>query len=252
MAPAMDPKDLASLDPALDMKITVGALKGALATIPATGALGADHARTLELVVLKLGEAETYFDRPVDEPAIYERVLAIAKAAGRGDIVSRFGKRVAQIQAYDYEFKARLQAFFGASTRAVGLFAKAVELTPEFKEAKAGLQRAQNRVSKAKAKLAALKAKAEAARTDPKAWTELGGAQADIDQLDAALASFDVAVKAAPQNVAITCKRAGVLAVTGRLEEANAAFRSALAIDPGSLNGKRGLNYTNYLQGKQG
>jgi len=252
MAPTMDPKDLASLDPALDMKVTVGALKGALATIPTTGAIGAEHARTLELVVQKLGEAESYFDRPVDEPAIYERVLAVAKAAGRGDIVTRFGKRVAQIQASDLEFKARLQAFFGASTRAAGLFAKAVELTPEFKEAKDGLQRAQNRVNKAKSKLDSLKAKADASRADAKAWTELGGAQADLDQLDAALASLDVAVKAAPQNVAVICKRAGVLAVMDRLEEANAAFKAALAIDPGSLNGKRGLNYTNYLQGKQG
>ena len=252
MAPTMDPKDLASLDPALDMKVTVGALKGALATIPATGALGAEHAKTLELVVLKLGEAETYFDRPVDEPGIYERVLAIAKAAGRGDIVTRFGKRVAQIQAADLEFRARLQAFFGASTRAVGLFAKAVELTPEFKEAKDGLQKAQNRVNKANSKLPSLKAKADASRADAKAWTELGGAQADLDLLDAALASLDVAVRASPQGVAIICKRAGVLAVMGRLEEANAAFKGALGIDPGSLNGKRGLNYTNYLQGKVG
>ncbi len=246
-----DLKEFAALDAELDMTITIAKLKEALESMPSSGSLSADHGRTLDLVIQKMGEAERYFERPVDEPAIYERLLAVARLAGRDDLVKEFGRRVATIQARDLYFKAYLQAFFGASSKAVELYSKAVALVPDYGEAKDGLGKAESRVTKARSKLQGLKAKAES-RADPKAWAELGTALLDLDQPGEALRAFDAAVRLAPKDVNLVCKRAATLAVLGRIPEANEAFRSALAAQPGSLNAKRGLNYTNYLTGKQG
>ncbi len=246
-----DLKEFETLDAELDMAITIARLKEALDALPSSGALTADHKRTLDLVVLKMGEAERYFERPVDEPAIYEKLLAVARLAGRDDLVREFGKRVATIQARDLYFKAYLQAFFGASSKAVELYSRAVALVPDYGEAKDGLGKAESRVSKARSKLQGLKAKAES-KADPKTWAELGTALLDLDQAGEALKCFDAAVRLAPKDINLLCKRGAVLAVLGRIGEANQVFKAALEAQPGSLNAKRGLNYTNYLTAKQG
>ena len=246
-----DLKQFAALDAELDMAITIASLKEALESMPSTGALTADHTRTLDLVVQKMGEAERYFERPVDEPAIYEKLLAVARLAGRDDLTKEFGKRVATIQARELYFKAYLQAFFGASSKAVELYSKAVALVPDYGEAKDGLGKAESRVAKARSKLQGLKAKAEP-KADPKALSELGTALLDLDQPGEALKCFDAAAKLTPKDINVMCKRASALAVLGRIDEANEIFKSALGAQPGSLNAKRGLNYTNYLTGKQG
>ncbi len=247
----MDMKELADLDPSLSMTRTVEVLTKALAIIPleegATLSLTGDHERLISLVTEKIGEAEGYFDRPVDDPAIYQRLVGIGKAAGRDDLVDRYGRRTAEIEAADLEFRARLQAFFGATTRAVDLFSQAVDLTPDFTEAVDGLGRAQRRVEKSRKKLGALKQAADAKQASAKAWLDLGQALADVDELDKALSCFSNAVKLAPTDVAALCKKGGALAVLGNVEEAKECFETALAIDPKSLNGKRGLNYTTYM-----
>ena len=244
-------QELTSLDPSLDMTRTVDVLKRALETIPVKEGdpleLGAEQARTLELVVQKVSEAEAYFDRPVDEPVIYERLVAIGEASGMGELVERFGQRTAQIKAADLEFNARLQAFFGASTRAAELFGEAVALTPDFTEAVDGLGKAERRVEKAKGRVVRFKEKTDRNERDPKAWIELGGALADVDQVEKALKCFSNAVRLAPDDPNALCKKGGALAVMGQLDEAKECFEAALAIEPKSLNAKRGLNYTNYL-----
>ena len=247
----IDMKELADLEPSMSMSRTVEVLTKALASIPLEEGsplqLTGDQDRVLELVTDKIGEAEGYYDRPVDEPAIYQRLVDIGKAAGRDDLVGRFGRRTAEIEAADLEFRARLQAFFGATSRAVGLFSQAVDLTPDFTEAVDGLGRAERRVEKAKKNLPKLKAAADAKGASAKAWLDLGAALADLDEIDKALACFNNAVKLGPTDVAAMCKKGGVLAILGQVEEAKECFEAALAIDPKSLNGKRGLNYTTYI-----
>jgi tetratricopeptide (TPR) repeat protein len=247
-----DPKELASLDAELDMTLTIAKLKEAIGTLPRAGAMTGDQRTALDLIVKKMGEAESYFERPVDDPDVYEGLLAVAKVAGRDDLVKEFGRRVATIEARGLYFEAYLQAFFGASTRAVELYSKAVSLVPDYDEAKDGLGKAQARVTKAKSKLQSLKARADSSKTDPKAWTDLGTALLDLDQPDQALACFNNAAKLAPGDVNVMCKRASALAILGKVDEANGIFRTALGAQPTSLNAKRGLNYTNYLTGKHG
>ncbi len=244
-------RELADLDPSMSMSRTVEVLTKALDTIPyqegQSLSLTGDQSRMLDLVDNKIDEAEGYFDRPVDEPDIYQRLVSIGKASGRDDLVTKFGKRTAQIESNELEFRARLQAFFGATSRAVDLFQKSVDLTPDFQEAVDGLGRAQRRVAKSQKGLEKLEGKARATSGSHKALTDLGQAQADLDMLDEALASFKKAVELAPTDIPSICKKGGVLAALGRTEEAKECFEAALAIDPKSLNGKRGLNYTTWL-----
>jgi tetratricopeptide (TPR) repeat protein len=244
-------RELADLDPSMSMSRTVEVLTKALDTIPfqegQSLSLSGDQSKMLDLVDTKIDEAEGYFDRPVDEPEIYQRLVNIGKASGREDLVSKFGRRTAQIEAADLEFRARLQAFFGATSRAVVLFQKSVDLTPDFQEAVDGLGRAQRRVAKSEKNLAKLEGKASATSGSHKAWVDLGQAQADLDDLEAALASFKKAVELAPTDIPAICKKGGALAALGRTGEAKDCFEAALAIDEKSLNGKRGLNYTTWL-----
>ena len=179
----VDMQELRALDPSMSMPRTVEVLTKALASIPLEHdqplKLTGDQGTVLDLVTEKIAQAEGYFDRPVDSPEIYQRLVAIGKASGRGDLVERFGRRTAEIEAADLEFKARLQAFFGATSRAVTLFSKAVDLTPEFTEAVDGLGRAERRVEKSRKKLESLKATARGRPSSSKAWMDYGAALAD-------------------------------------------------------------------------
>ena len=149
-------QELADLDPSMSMSRTVEVLTKALDAIPYENGqslqLSGDQGQLLDLVTDKIAEAEGYFDRPVDEPEIYRRLVAIGGVSGRDDLVDRFGKRTAQIEAAEMEFQARLHAFFGATSQAIVLFQKAVDLTPEFTEAVDGLGRAERRVEKSRKK----------------------------------------------------------------------------------------------------
>jgi tetratricopeptide (TPR) repeat protein len=249
--PLMDMKILENLDPSMSMAKTLEVITGALDDIPLSEGtalkLTGDQQRVLDLVTEKIKEAEGYYDRPVDDPAIYQRLVAIGSAAGRTDLVEAFGRRTAEIEAADLEFRARLQAFFGATSRAIGLFAQAVELTPDFTEAVDGHDRAQRRVEKSRKKVRVFKEASDAHQGSAKAWVDLGQALADLDEMEKALACFNNAVKLAPTDIAAMCKKGGALAILGRVAEAKECFEAVLHIEPGSLNGKRGLNYTTYM-----
>lgn len=251
----MEMRELADLDPSMSMSRTVEVLNKALDTIPyhegQALSLSGDQARTLDLVDSKIDEAEGYFDRPVDEPGIYVRLVDIGRAAGRDDLVAKFGRRTSEIESADLEFRARLKAFFGATSQAVELFQRAVDLSPEFQEAVDGLGRAERRVAKSQRGIDKLAGKASASRGSAKAWTDLGQAQADLDDLEGALESFARAVELAPTDVAALCRKGGALAALGRTGEARECYEAALAIDGKSLNGKRGLNYTTWLMERQ-
>ena len=140
--------------------------------------LTAYQSRMLDLIDSKIDEAEGYFDRPVDEPGIYVRLVDIGKAAGRDDLVTKFGRRTAQIEAADLEFRARLQAFFGATSRAVEIFQRSVDLTPDFEEAVDGLGRAERRVAKSERTIDKLAAKAKASGTASPTSAPVGGVRA--------------------------------------------------------------------------
>jgi tetratricopeptide (TPR) repeat protein len=251
----MEMRELADLDPSMSMSRTVEVLRKALDTIPYSDGqslqLTGDQSRMLDLIDTKIDEAEGYFDRPVDEPEIYVRLVNIGKVSGRDDLVTKFGRRTAQIESADLEFRARLKAFFGATSQAVVLFQQSVDLTPDFQEAVDGLGRAERRVAKSERNISKLVDKARASGGSHKAWLDLGQAQADLDELGAALDSFERAVKLAPTDVAALCKKGGVLAALGRTEAAKECFEAALAVDGKSLNGKRGLNYTTWLLERQ-
>jgi tetratricopeptide (TPR) repeat protein len=247
----MKMRELADLDPSMSMSRTVEVLQKALDTIPYSEgqqlSLSGEQSQMLDLIDRKIDEAEGYFDRPVDEPEIYVRLVNIGEMSGRDDLVTKFGRRTAQIEAADLEFRARLQAFFGATSRAVELFQKSVDLTPDFQEAVDGLGRAERRVAKSERTIDKLSGKAQASRGSAKAWMDLGQAQADLDDLEGALESMSKAVELAPTDIAALCKKGGVLAALGRTGEAKECYEAALAIDGKSLNGKRGLNYTTWL-----
>ncbi len=244
-------KELQDLDPSMSMSRTVEVLTKALDSLSyqegQSLSLSADQAQTLDLVDTKIDEAEGYFDRPVDEPVIYQRLVSIGEASGRDDLVSKYGRRTAQIESADLEFRARLQAFFGATSRAIGLFQSSVDLTPDFQEAVDGLGRAERRVAKSRKSLDKFENASRVRSSSAKAWTDLGQAYADLDRLDEALEAFEKAVELAPTDIPALCKKGGVLAASGRVEEGKECFETALAIDANSLNGKRGLNYTTYM-----
>lgn len=240
-------KELSDLDPSMDMGRTSELLMEALGTLPEDGPLSGDQTSLLDLVVTKVREAEGYFDRPVDDPEVYTRLVRVSEAAGKPDLVAEFGRRTAQIEAADLEFKARLQAFFGNTTKAVELFQGAVDLTPDFQEAVDGLGRAERRVEKAKRSVRKFKDATDANPRSLKAWMDLGAALADLDEMDKALSCFANAVKLAPEDVGALCKKGGALAALGRVEEAKESFEAALAVQPSSLNAKRGINYTTYM-----
>ena len=244
-------QELADLDPSMSMSRTVEVLTKALDAIPYEDGqslqLSGDQGQLLDLVTDKIAEAEGYFDRPVDEPEIYRRMVAIGGVSGRDDLVDRFGKRTAQIEAAEMEFQARLQAFFGATSQAIVLFQKAVDLTPEFTEAVDGLGRAERRVEKSRKKCDSLKANTQARSSSAKAWMDYGAAMADLDHLEPALESYSKAVDLAPTDPAALCKKGGILASMGRVGEGKECFEAAQAIEPNSLNAKRGLNYTSYI-----
>jgi len=244
-------QELADLDPSMSMSRTVEVLTKALDAIPYEGGqslqLSSDQEQLLDLISDKIAEAEGYFDRPVDEPAIYQRLVAIGAASGRDDLVERFSKRTAQIEAAELEFQARLQAFFGATSKAVILFEQAVALTPEFTEAVDGLGRAERRVEKSRKKLDSLKGKTQATSSSAKAWMDYGAALADLDQLEPGLDCYSKAIELAPTDPAALCKKGGILASMGRVGEGKECFEAAQAIEPNSLNAKRGLNYTSYI-----
>ena len=92
-----------------------------------------------------------------------------------------------------------------------------------------------------------MRSTARARSSSAKAWMDLGAALADLDHLDEALGCLSKAVELAPTDGAALCKKGGVLAAMGRVGEGKECYEAALVLDPNSLNGKRGLNYTTYI-----
>ncbi len=247
--------DIKQLDVAADMQAVIKAINEKLAKVAnekdgkIVVKFDASDKEDIAAIEQKVKEAESYYDRPIESKEIYRMLAAIAEFQGDKKGAKEWSSRVNKMEAYDWEFKGRLQKFYGNNTEAIKLLGKALELKPDFKEAKDEYESSQKAIAKAQKDFPKFDGLAKATSTDPKVWYNRGVALASLGQLDGALESFEKALKIDDKYVDAWIKKGTTLESMGKYKEALPCFDEALKINPKSMNATRGKNYAQYNLG---
>jgi len=237
--------ELAELDVEWSMSKTCEVISKALDDVEKNGPKGASE--LLDLVEKKVKEAEDFYWRPLDQPQIYTRLGAIFESAGKKAEAQKYLAKIKEQEAAKWEFRGRLQNFFGDNTRAAKYYAKALELQPDFPEAKKGLETAKKRADKADAEIKKIEATISKKPGVMASVVKLGICLADKGDLKGATEKFDQVLQKEPDNIDALCKKAHMLESVGDYAKAKPFLEKAQGIKPSSLAAKRGLNYANYF-----
>lgn len=196
--------------------------------------------------------AERY-ERPWrDFFALQEEVIARIVEAVSVRLTDTEAERIARVptsslEAYDYYLRAEQAGYIGGAEglgTTMALYARAIELDPEFADAHAGLARAaveawredvSHLISGARARDSAYRSASRAIELDPangRAWAVLAVLQLAEGHHDAAIESARRAVAVAPGSAQAHLDLALVLAMSGQPADASAAVDTALRLDP--------------------
>lgn len=238
-------KELAELDVQWSMSKTCEVISKALDDVEKKGPKGASE--LLDLVEKKVKEAEDFYWRPLDQSEIYTRLGSIFEGIGKKAEAQKYLSKIKEQEAAKWEFRGRLQNFFGDNKRAAKYYAKALELQPDFPEAKKGLETAKKRLDKADAEIKKLEATIEKKPGIMANVVKLGNCLADKGDLKGATEKFEQVLKSEPNNVDALCRKAHMLESVGNYKDAKPLLEKAMVIKPSSLAAKRGLNYANYF-----
>lgn len=243
-------KELKELDVEWSMKKTIEILNKALKNIEIENSgKGAklkgkgDFDELFGLIQTKIKEAEEYYWRPIDDPAIYERMKEISLALNNKNLANEYGSKIGEMEADKWEFEARLNNFYGNNSKALEYYNKALEFMPEMEEAQKGKKSVEKRIEKSEKQLPKLKENVEKKPKDAELWVKFGIAQADLGNTEEALSSFDKAVKLAPENPDALVRKGFILALKGEYQQAMEYYEKTLELNPNSMLAKRGRNY---------
>lgn len=196
--------------------------------------------------------AERY-ERPWREFfAMQEEVIARIVDAVSVRLTDTEAERIARVpttslEAYDYYLRAEQAGYIGGAEglgTTMALYARAVEIDPEFADAHAGLARAaveawredlSQLIPGARARDRAYRSASRAIELDPangRAWAVLAILQLAEGHHDAAIESARRAVALAPGSAQAHLDLALVLAMSGQSADASAAVDTALRLDP--------------------
>ncbi|MCZ7600955.1 MAG: tetratricopeptide repeat protein [Gammaproteobacteria bacterium] len=196
--------------------------------------------------------AERY-ERPWREFfAMQEEVIARIVDAVSVRLTDTEAERIARVpttspEAYDYYLRAEQAGYIGGAEglgTTMALYARAVEIDPEFADAHAGLARAaveawredlSQLIPGARARDRAYRSASRAIELDPangRAWAVLAILQLAEGHHDAAIESARRAVALAPGSARAHLDLALVLAMSGQSADASAAVDTALRLDP--------------------
>ncbi len=235
-------KELQDLDVSWSMNGTADILAKKLATLDKNS----PDQELLALIDTKLAEVEDYFERPLDSPDVYLSLRDIFSKLGNKEKADMYAKKAMIFEANEWEFKGRLQNFFGNNTIAVGFYQKAVDIVDDHELAVGGLVKAKRRVEKAQKGFDKLDKWAQERGTSDD-WYKLGIAFCDLDKVEDGMACFERALNIDPESVEALCRKGTALESQGKFKEAAPLFAKALEIKPTALIAKRGRNYADYF-----
>jgi tetratricopeptide (TPR) repeat protein len=156
--------------------------------------------------------------------------------------------------ALAWQNSGQINADLGRTEAAIAAFRRALELDAQDAVAHFGLANAL-----AEGPEPAETAQAEshyqaALELDPdyvEAWNNLGNLLADSGRLSPAVAAFREAVRRRPDDAALPLNMAKKLEAGGRFDEARQAYRATLKIEPGHLAGLAGRARAERLYGRR-
>lgn len=248
-------KELEKLDVTLNMSRNVEVI---VAAIESTG-LGLDPSgnptvqdvptsrNVLQLIDVKVKEAEEYFWRPLDSPEVYKRLTDLAVAVGDSGMAKDYKIKMRTIEANDLEFLGRMSRFYGNNKKALGYYTRALELIPDHPLAGPDAEKASKAVDKASGELERARKTLESSPEDRKAWYRRAVAYMNLDKVEEAIESYGRTIELDPENADAWAKKGTALLCLERYDEARPLLEKALELKPNSLTAKRGLNYLRYL-----
>jgi tetratricopeptide (TPR) repeat protein len=247
--------ELESLDVTLSMSRNVAVIEAA---IESTGLemdtsgkpIVQDQATSrnvLQLIDVKVREAEEYFWRPIDSPEVYKRLKELALAVGDDGMAGDYEKRMKTIEANELEFSGRVYRFYGNNKRALEHYTEALNLAPDHPLAGPDAEKASKAVEKAKDELVKAERSLESKPDDPKLWYRKAVVCMNLDRVDEAIEAYRRTVELDPENADAWAKRGTALMSVERYDEARPLLEKALELKPNSLTAKRGLNYLRYF-----
>ncbi len=248
-------KELEKLDVTLNMSRNVEVI---VAAIESTG-LGLDPSghptvqdvatsrNVLQLIDVKVKEAEEYFWRPLDSPEVYKRLTDLAVAVGDSGMAKDYKIKMRLIEANEFEFLGRMSRFYGNNKKALEHYTKALELAPDHPLAGPDAEKASKAVEKAHGELEKAQRTIESSPEDKKAWYRQAVAYMNLDKADEAIESYHRTTELDPENADAWAKEGTALLSLERYDEARPLLEKALELKPNSLTAKRGLNYIGYF-----
>ncbi|MDG6220398.1 MAG: tetratricopeptide repeat protein [Candidatus Thermoplasmatota archaeon] len=234
-------EELRSLEVDWSMEKNIELLGKALALLKG----GAAQKELYSVVKQKLGEAEEYYDRPLDSMDIYRELAEVARSMGDDATASRAQKQINRYKANDIHFLGYQQAFYGNNLRATQYYQQALDLSPDHPLATVDIEKSRNRVDKSHSNLDKLRTKAGSTGAK-KDIVALGQAYLDLGQVADAIKTFEEALSKDTGDVNSLARLGNALASEGKYREANKYIEKALELNPKSLVAKRGKNYVEY------
>jgi len=202
-----------------------------------------------EIIEEKVREAERYYGRPIDSKETYKKLALISDSIGDKKSANDWLARIKNMDAAEFEFQGRMQKFYGNHTAALELFAKSLELKPDFKDAKIGYESSKKGILKSKKVLPRYEELVKNSPDNAKAWYNRGIALASLGELERALESFEKAISIDDKFLEPWIKKGTTLESMGKFKESLICFEKALTINPKSMNAIRGKNYAQYNLG---
>jgi len=195
----------------------------------------------------KVAEIEEHFWRPIDSPEVYEKLKTLALELGDKKKVETYDSKIKLFQANEWEFKGRVQDFFGNKVKAVEYYAEALKLVPDHELALPANEKALKSVDKAKSELTKTADKLKTDTKDPKIWFKHGLAHLNLGEVDKAIECFDKTTELDPSNPDAFARRGTAMESLGDYQGAKKYFKKALEIKATSMIAKRGFNYAEYF-----
>jgi tetratricopeptide (TPR) repeat protein len=237
-----------------NIKIIQKVIEGLGVNASQPGSINSDTKQNIETILdkidQKIDEIEDYFWRPLDSPEVYEQLKSLAIAIGKQNKADKFQKKLNRIEANEFEFKGRVQNFYGNNTEALKYYEEALKLTSDHELATTGKEKALKSVNRARENLTKLENKIINKPGDVKALMNYGRALLNLNKVEDSIKIFDKLIDKDPENPDSWARRGTAMLSVGKYEESKEYFEKALEIKPSSTTAKRGKNYALYFLGE--
>lgn len=238
-------KQLMELDVSDSMKRNIRALFSAMDKLDTTKK--GEAKEKFEVIHKKVEEIEEYFWRPVDSNDVYKRLISIATELGEEEKSRHYQRQINLSEANDWEFKGRVQDFFGNKIKALEFYTKALELVSDHELAHPAHEKALKSIDKARGEIKKIEKKLQTQEDDPKLWIKYGTALITLGEVEKAIQSFDKAIDLDPSDPDAHARRGTAMESLGDYSKAKKYLEKALELKPNSMIAKRGLNYADYF-----